>query len=63
MPDTIKMLEAFAEMQTTQEIVAAWRQVIKEIGNTNSDAEIVASVLLAMLRTGKASISMTDLNG
>ena len=47
---TIQQVLDLADKDGTLLLAVEWNKVIEEIGNTNSDAELIASVLLAQQR-------------
>lgn len=61
MVNTLTLVQAFAEMETTQQISVEFDKIVAEIGSTNGTTqELVACVLLAQLRSGKATITMVN---
>lgn len=57
---TIEMVDAVAAMDTTKSIAAEWDKIVEEIGNTNSSADIVASVICAITRSGNGNFVLKE---
>ena len=58
--ETARFVENCAKLDTIVIVTAEWKKIIKELGNTNTDEEIVASVLLAQIRTDPSSVTVIN---
>jgi len=58
--ETIKLIEGIASLATTKIIATELDRVIEEIGNTEDSSELVACMVIAMLRSGKGTITQVS---